>query len=118
MLRFLLKRTPIKRLARGVPVVGLLSAAEVAKLARDHLAMLAPAERKRMLALLAKARGGSGAFSGAERAELAALGDEAAAARVRRVGGQPLQPRARAQARALRATRQQRAQGRGQALVS
>ncbi|HEV7529293.1 MAG TPA: hypothetical protein VGO29_10400 [Solirubrobacteraceae bacterium] len=31
MLRFLLEHTPVKRLARGVPVVALLSAAEVAK---------------------------------------------------------------------------------------
>jgi hypothetical protein len=73
MLRFLLKHTPIKRLARGVPVVGLLSAAEVAKLARDHLAKLEPAERRRLLGLVAKARGGSGKLSEAERDELAVL---------------------------------------------
>ncbi|HEX3434627.1 MAG TPA: hypothetical protein VHT25_11250 [Solirubrobacteraceae bacterium] len=73
MLRFLLKHTPVKRLARGVPIVGLLSAAEVAKLAHGHLQRLQPAERRRLLALAAKARGGTGALSGAERAELGAL---------------------------------------------
>jgi hypothetical protein len=73
MLRFLLKHTPAKRLARGVPVVGLLSAAEVAKLATSHLAKLAPAERRRLLALAAKTRGGMSALSGAERKELGRL---------------------------------------------
>jgi hypothetical protein len=73
MLRFLLKHTPVRRLARGVPVVGLLSAAEVAKLAKGHLAKLAPAERRRLLALAAKARGGASALSGAERRELGRL---------------------------------------------
>jgi hypothetical protein len=33
MLRLLLERTPVKRLARGIPVVALLSAFEVARLA-------------------------------------------------------------------------------------
>jgi hypothetical protein len=73
MLRFLLTRTPVKRLARGVPVAALLSAAEVAKLAKDHLTRLRPAERRRLLALIAKARGGSGALSERERAELSSL---------------------------------------------
>jgi hypothetical protein len=73
MLRFLLEHTPVKRLARGVPVVGLLSAAEVAKLASGHLAKLDGAERRRLLALVAKARRGAGALSGGERRELAAL---------------------------------------------
>jgi hypothetical protein len=50
-----------------------LSAAEVAKLARDHVAKLQPAERRRLLALVAKARGGRSAFSPAERDELAVL---------------------------------------------
>ena len=73
MLRFLLTRTPVKRLARGVPVLALLSAAEVAKLAKDHLARLRPAERRRLLALIAKARGGAAALSEHERAELGSL---------------------------------------------
>lgn len=73
MLRFLLTRTPVKRLARGVPVVALLSAAEVAKLARDHVVLLRPAERRRLLALVSKARRGTAALSERERAELVAL---------------------------------------------
>jgi hypothetical protein len=73
MLRFLLTRTPVKRLARGVPVVALLGAAEVAKLARRHLTMLGPQERRRLLALVARARRGPGALSEAERAELGTL---------------------------------------------
>jgi hypothetical protein len=73
MLRFLLKHTPVKRLARGLPVIGLLSAAEVAKLAGAHLSRLQPAERRRMLGLVGKARGGPGALSEVERAELGAL---------------------------------------------
>jgi hypothetical protein len=73
MLRFVLEHTPVKRLARGIPVVALLSAAEIAKLAGRHLARLQPAERRRLLALAAKARGGPGALSKAERAELGGL---------------------------------------------
>lgn len=73
VLQFLLKHTPAKRLARGIPVVGLLSAAEVAKLAKRHLTKLQPAERRRLLGLMSKARGGSGALNEAERGELAAL---------------------------------------------
>jgi hypothetical protein len=73
MLRFLLEHTPVKRLARGVPIVGLLSAAEVAKLAKGHLAKLDGDERRRLLALAAKARGGAGALSGTERTELSKL---------------------------------------------
>jgi hypothetical protein len=73
MLRFLLTRTPVKRLAHGIPVVGLLSAVEVARLARRHIAKLDPKERRRLLGLVGKARGGSGALSKAERDELAKL---------------------------------------------
>ena len=73
MLRFLLKHTPVKRLTRGIPVAGLLSAAEVAKLARWHAAKLEPEERRRLLALVARARGGSGSLSRSERGELTAL---------------------------------------------
>jgi hypothetical protein len=73
MLRFLLTRTPLKRLARGIPVVGLLSAAEVARLARGHLAKLDSAERRRLVQLVGKLRGGTGSLSTAERHELSAL---------------------------------------------
>ena len=73
MLRFVLEHTPVKRLARGVPVVALLSAAEIAKLMRRHVSKLRPEERRRLLALVAKARRGTGSLSGSERRELSAL---------------------------------------------
>jgi hypothetical protein len=73
MLRFVLEHTPVKRLARGIPVVALLSAAEIAKLAGAHLARLQPEERRRLLGLVGKARGGTGALSEQERAELGTL---------------------------------------------
>jgi hypothetical protein len=73
MLRFVLEHTPVKRLARGIPVVALLSAAEIAKLGGAHLARLQPEERRRLLALVGKARRGWGALSEQERAELGAL---------------------------------------------
>jgi len=73
MLRFLLEHTPVKRLARGVPVVALLSAAEIAKLIGRHVSKLQPYERRRLLALVAKARRGTGSLSRSERRELSAL---------------------------------------------
>ena len=73
MLRFLLEHTPVKRLARGVPVVALLSAAEIAKLIGRHVSKLQPDERRRLLALVAKARRGTGSLSRSERRELSAL---------------------------------------------
>jgi len=73
MLRFLLERTPAKRLTRGVPVVALLSAFEVARLAGAHLKRLDAGERRRLVALVAAARRGPRALSDDERSELAAL---------------------------------------------
>lgn len=73
MLRLLLERTPVKRLARGVPVVALLSAFEVAMLAGAHLKRLDASERRRLFALVAAARRGPSALSDSERSELAAL---------------------------------------------
>jgi hypothetical protein len=73
MLRFLLERTPAKRLTRGIPVVALLSAFEVARLAGAHLKRLDAGERRRLFALVAVARRGPRALSEDERSELAAL---------------------------------------------
>jgi hypothetical protein len=73
MLRFLLQRTPAKRLTRGVPVLALLSAVEIARLAGDHLSRLDARERRRLLALVAKARRGPSALGAGEREELSAL---------------------------------------------
>jgi hypothetical protein len=73
MFRFLAKSPPIKRVTRGVPIVGLLSAAEVAKLAYDHLAKLDSAERRRLAQLVGKLRRGPGSLSDTERRELSSL---------------------------------------------
>jgi hypothetical protein len=73
MLRLLLERTPVKRLTRGVPVLVLLSAFEVARLAVAHLKRLDAGERRRLFALVAAARRGPRGLSESERSELVAL---------------------------------------------
>jgi hypothetical protein len=73
MLRFLLKRGPVKRLLRGVPVLALLSAAEVAMVAKEHLVKLDSTERRRLVALITHARGRPASLSDSEREELGAL---------------------------------------------
>jgi hypothetical protein len=73
MLRLLLTRTPLKRLARGVPVLALLSAAEVARLAGEHVGRLEAGERRRLIHLGGRLRGGPASLSRAEREELGAL---------------------------------------------
>jgi hypothetical protein len=73
MLRFLIKGTPLKRLAHGVPIGAVLLAGQVAAMAWAHLAKLDSTQRRRLLALLAQTRGRPGSLSQSERAELAAL---------------------------------------------
>lgn len=73
MLRFLITRGPLKGLAKGVPIVRVLLAAEVAGMAWVHLAKLSRAQRRRALALLVKSRGRPSRLSHNERDELAAL---------------------------------------------
>ena len=58
---------------RRLPVVRLLSAAEVAMLARDHLQRLSPQERRRLIALVRAGRGRSDRLTAAETDELAAI---------------------------------------------
>jgi hypothetical protein len=58
---------------RALPVVRLLSAAEVAMLARDHLQRLEPQERKRLLTLVRTGRGRRDRLTDPEAAELAGL---------------------------------------------
>ena len=58
---------------RRIPVVRLLSAAEVAVLAKDHYQRLSPAERRRLLWLLRTGRGRTGNLTERERAELEGL---------------------------------------------
>jgi hypothetical protein len=58
---------------RRVPVVKLLSAAEIGLLARDHLGRLTPAERRRLLALVRTGRGRRSRLNSGEREELERL---------------------------------------------
>ena len=58
---------------RRLPVMKLLAIAEIAVLARDHIAKLDPAERRRLLELLRLGRGRTSSLSPKEREELATL---------------------------------------------
>ena len=69
---------------RRLPVFKLVAAAEIALLARNHIAKLTPGERQRALALIRKGRGLGRNLPDAERQELAALVEKA---ELRRFGG-------------------------------
>jgi hypothetical protein len=84
MLRTLLTHTPVKRLVRGVPVMRLVAAAEVAMLAKQHLELLDAEQRHRLIELLRKARGRPARLSEDERRE---LGELVAALEPRRLAG-------------------------------
>jgi hypothetical protein len=58
---------------RRLPVVKLLSAAEIALLAHDHLAHLTPAERRRLIALVRAGHGRRARLTESERRELETL---------------------------------------------
>jgi hypothetical protein len=58
---------------RRIPVFKLLSAAEIALLARDHLGRLTPGERRRLVALVRIGRGRRSRLTPEERGELEAL---------------------------------------------
>lgn len=58
---------------RQLPVVKLLSAAEIVALARDHVGKLEPHERRRVFELLRAGRGRPSNLSPKARAELLAL---------------------------------------------
>ncbi len=58
---------------RRLPVVKLLSIAEVGVLARDHLMRLTPEERRRLVVLVRKGRGRPSRLKRSEREELAQL---------------------------------------------
>ena len=58
---------------RRLPVVRLLSIAEVAMLTRDHYQRLSPAERRRLVALVRTGRGRTDRLTERERAELETL---------------------------------------------
>jgi hypothetical protein len=69
VLRLLLRSQWVKRLSRGVPVTRLLLVAEVAILAQRHLGKLDRVQRRRLLTLLFRARGGRRSMTAAERRE-------------------------------------------------
>ena len=73
MLRLLIKGAPLKRLAKGFPIVGALLAAEVAAMAWTHFAKLNGAQRRRLLVLLWQTQGRPGSLTSSEREELGAL---------------------------------------------
>jgi hypothetical protein len=58
---------------RRLPMLKLLSAAEIALLARDHLGRLTPGERRRLVALVRTGRGRRSRLTPEERAELEGL---------------------------------------------
>ncbi len=58
---------------RRVPVVMLVSAAELALVARDHLMLLTPAERRRLVTLVRIGRGRRDRLTEAQRRELELL---------------------------------------------
>jgi hypothetical protein len=58
---------------RRVPVVALVSAAELALVARDHMMLLTPAERRRLMTLVRIGRGRRDRLTDAERRELELL---------------------------------------------
>jgi hypothetical protein len=61
------------RALRRLPAARLLAAGELIMLAREHVSKLEPQERKRVVALLRRARGRPGNLSARERRELAGL---------------------------------------------
>lgn len=58
---------------RRIPVVRLLSIAEVGLIARDHVQRLTPTERRRLLSLVRAGRGRRSNLNSGEREELTAL---------------------------------------------
>jgi hypothetical protein len=58
---------------RRVPVARLIAIAELALLAREHLARLEPEERRRVVELIRRGRGRPSQLSARERRELARL---------------------------------------------
>lgn len=73
MLRYTLARTLAKRLGSNLPVGRLLAAADVALMAGHHVAALDPAQRRRALALVRRARARPSTLAQAEREELMEL---------------------------------------------
>jgi hypothetical protein len=73
VLGLVLRSRWVTRLSRGIPVARLLALGEIALMARRHVAMLDRTDRRRLIALLARARVRPGRLTAGERAELAGL---------------------------------------------
>jgi len=73
VLRFLLKRSWVKRMAPGLPVGTLLLSADIALLAGKHVARLDGAQRRRLVALVREARGRPSTLEETQRQELRIL---------------------------------------------
>ncbi|MEA2313011.1 MAG: hypothetical protein QOE28_2979, partial [Solirubrobacteraceae bacterium] len=73
MLGLVLRSRWVTRLSRGIPVARLLVLGEIALIARRHIVMLDRRDRRRLIALLARARGRSGRLTDGEHAELVGL---------------------------------------------
>lgn len=58
---------------RRLPILKLLAIGEIALLAREHVSLLDPRERRRLLELVRKGKGRTRGLSPQEREELAAL---------------------------------------------
>jgi hypothetical protein len=58
---------------RRLPLLKLLAIGEIALLARDHMSLLEPAERRRLLELVRKGRGRTRNLTAEERDELSRL---------------------------------------------
>lgn len=69
MVRQLLTRTSVGRLATRLPIFRLLAVAQIALLAREHLRQLSPEDRLRLRQLVRRGR----SLDGEERRELRAL---------------------------------------------
>jgi hypothetical protein len=77
---------------RRLPMFKLLAIGEIALLARDHVSLLEPYERRRLLELVRKGHGRSRNLTGDEREELARLVAKAEPRRFAGVAANKLSP--------------------------
>lgn len=103
---------------RRIPVVALVSAGELALIARDHVRQLTPQQRRRLVELVRRGRGRRGRLSEREQAELADLLDRLEARRLlgeaaRRVSPVPLPRRIVEGSKRSAPNRRDRGRGKG-----
>jgi hypothetical protein len=73
MIRGMLGRRAAQRLGRGLPIVQVWTAGQLALTAGQHVSMLDPAERRRLVSLVAEGRGRPSRLSDADAHELRRL---------------------------------------------